>query len=49
MIPYRANELVALWHERGMIESEEFGAEGTTLRGAVPRQFAHRFEPYRVK
>ncbi len=49
MIPYKANELVALWHERGMIESEEFGEEGTTLRGAVPRQFAHRYEQYRLK
>ncbi|WP_110519771.1 GTPase HflX [Herpetosiphon llansteffanensis] len=49
MIPYKANELVALWHERGMIESEEFGEEGTTLKGAVPRQFAHRYEQYRLK
>lgn len=46
MIPYRANELVALWHERGMIRSEEFGAEGTTIRGAIPRQYVHRFKPY---
>ncbi|XSG76292.1 GTPase HflX [Herpetosiphon llansteffanensis] len=49
MIPYKANELVALWHERGMIESEEFGEEGTTIKGAVPRQFAHRYEQYRLK
>ena len=48
-IPYRSNELVALWHERGVIESEEFGAEGTTVRGAVPRRYAHRYEVYRVK
>jgi GTP-binding protein HflX len=48
-IPYRSNELVALWHERGVIESEEFGAEGTTVRGAVPRRYAHRYEEFRVK
>ncbi|HYF65871.1 MAG TPA: GTPase HflX [Herpetosiphonaceae bacterium] len=48
-IPYRDNELVALWHERGVIDSEEFGAEGTTVSGAVPRRYAHRYEQFRVK
>lgn len=48
MIPYRANELVALWHERGMISSEEFGADGTTIRGAMPQQYIHRYHQYRL-
>jgi GTP-binding protein HflX len=48
-IPYRDNELVALWHERGVIESEEFGAEGTTVIGAVPQRYAHRYEQFRLK
>jgi GTPase len=48
-IPYRDNELVALWHERGVIESEEFGADGTTVIGAVPRRYAHRYEQFRLK
>lgn len=48
-IPYKSNDLVALWHERGVIDSEEFGADGTTVRGAMPRQYAHRYERFRVK
>ncbi len=45
-IPYRANELVALWHERGVIESEEFDAEGTLVEGSLPRRIVYRYEPY---
>jgi GTPase len=44
MIPYQRNDLVALWHERGVVESQEFKAEGTYIQGRVPgalvRQFA---------
>jgi len=47
-IPYRDNELVALWHERGVIEHEEFGNEGTTLRGALPGRLTHRYEPFKL-
>lgn len=47
-IPYRNNELVALWHERGVIDIEDYDGEGTILRGAVPRRLLYRFEPFRV-
>ncbi|HEY1013524.1 MAG TPA: GTPase HflX [Herpetosiphonaceae bacterium] len=47
-IPYRDNELVALWHERGVIDEEEFDGEGTTLRGALPGRLVHRFERFRL-
>ncbi len=44
MIPYQRNDLVALWHERGVVECQEFKAEGTYIQGRVPgalvRQFA---------
>lgn len=45
-IPYTAGELVRLFHQRGVVESEEFGAEGTDLRGTLPRRFAGTFERY---
>jgi GTP-binding protein HflX len=45
LIPYNRNDLVALWHERGLIECEEFEAEGTHIQGRLPSsltsQFAH--------
>jgi len=45
-IPYTAGELVRLFHQRGVVESEEFGEEGTDLRGTLPRRFAGTFERY---
>jgi GTP-binding protein HflX len=45
LIPYNRNDLVALWYERGLIECEEFEAEGTHIQGRLPSsltsQFAH--------
>ncbi|MCG8350949.1 MAG: GTPase HflX [Chloroflexales bacterium] len=45
LIPYNRNDLVALWHERGLVECEEFEAEGTHIQGRLPSaltsQFAH--------
>lgn len=44
LIPYQRNDLVALWHQRGIVECQEFQAEGTHIQGRVPgvlvRQFA---------
>jgi GTP-binding protein HflX len=47
-IPYRSGELVQLFHERGTVEDEQFGPEGTELLGMVPRRFAGIFERYAV-
>lgn len=46
-IPFRNNELVALWHERGVIEREDYDGEGTFISGSVPRRLLYRFEPFR--
>lgn len=45
-IPYAAGDLVGLFHERGVVEEEQFGPEGTELRGTLPRRYAATFEPF---
>jgi GTP-binding protein HflX len=45
-IPYASGELVRLFHERGVVESEQYGPEGTELTGTLPRRFAAAFEPF---
>jgi len=45
-IPYASGELVRLFHERGVVESEQYGPEGTELTGTLPRRFAATFEPF---
>ncbi|HEV2123850.1 MAG TPA: GTPase HflX, partial [Chloroflexota bacterium] len=45
-IPYEAGELVQLFHQRGLVEHEEFGPEGTEMRGTMPRRYAAAFERY---
>ncbi|HEX2184878.1 MAG TPA: GTPase HflX, partial [Chloroflexota bacterium] len=45
-VPYTAGELVRLFHERGVVEREEYGPEGTELSGSIPRRYAAPFEPY---
>lgn len=43
LIPYQRNDLVSLWHERGIVESQQFEADGTHLKGRVPHALSHRF------
>jgi GTP-binding protein HflX len=45
-IPYQAGDLVQLFHQRGVVESEQFGPEGTELQGTLPRRYAATFERY---
>ena len=47
-VPYAAGELVRLFHQRGVVEHEEYGPEGTELRGTLPRRYAAQFERYAV-
>jgi GTPase len=47
-IPYRANELVALFHRKGIVEAEKFGARGTTISGRLPKALVSEFEEYRT-
>jgi GTP-binding protein HflX len=47
-IPYRANELVALFHQRGIITREEFTEQGTIIEGKIARSLLTRFERFKV-
>jgi GTP-binding protein HflX len=47
-IPYSAGDLVGLFHERGVIEDEQYGPDGTQLKGTLPRRFAAAFEPFAI-
>ncbi|MBI4790948.1 MAG: GTPase HflX [Chloroflexi bacterium] len=46
-IPYNANELVALFHQRGIVDAEEFSEKGTYIVGKIAARLVERFEPYR--
>lgn len=45
-VPYAAGEMVRLFHQRGVVEHEAYGPEGTELRGTLPRRYAAQFERY---
>jgi GTP-binding protein HflX len=45
-IPYRRNDLVSLWHMRGVIDEERYEAEGTLIAGRLPVELLRWFEPF---
>jgi GTPase len=45
-IPYNAHELTALFHERGIIDHEEYSEKGTYIAGKIAARLFERFEPY---
>jgi GTP-binding protein HflX len=47
-IPYRRNDLVALWHQRGVIDQQRYEADGTHIVGRVPSAIASQIAPFRV-
>jgi GTP-binding protein HflX len=47
-IPYRANELVALFHQRGIVTREEFTERGTLIEGKIARGLVARMEKFKV-
>jgi GTP-binding protein HflX len=48
LLPYSSDGLLGLFHQRGVVEREEYGETGVTLEGRVPQGLAQRFEPYLV-
>ncbi len=46
LLPYQRNDLVSLWHERGVVDTQEFEADGAHLTGRVPRALLHQFDPF---
>lgn len=43
VIPYQRNDLVALWHERGYVEREQFEPDGTHISGRIPPVLLQQF------
>jgi GTP-binding protein HflX len=43
VIPYNQGELLALAHEKGIIEHQEHTAEGTHIQGWIPPETAANF------
>jgi len=43
VVPFQRGDLVALFHQRGVIDHEEYTAHGTRLLGHLPRQCAPRY------
>jgi GTP-binding protein HflX len=48
LIPYQRNDLVALWHQQGVIDEERYEAEGTFLSGRLPTALAREVARFRV-
>lgn len=46
LIPYQRNDLVSLWHRRGVVEQEEYVGEGTQIQGRIPRALAPQFTQF---
>ncbi len=49
LIPYHRNDLVSLWHERGVIEQEEYEAEGTHIQGRLPGELVPEFAGFTAR
>ncbi len=48
-LPYQQGELLALLHEHGNVEREEFGTQGTLVEARIPARLSARFRPYVVE
>ncbi len=48
LIPYSESELVALVHEKGIVESEDHTANGTLIEGRVPARYVGTLTRYAV-
>lgn len=47
-VPYQQGDLVALLHQRGNVEREEHGPEGTLIEGRVPARLVPVLQPYAI-
>ncbi len=47
-IPYSASELAALFHQRGIVDHEEFVEKGTLIEGKIAARLVERFEQYEI-
>lgn len=49
LIPYESGELVDLFHQRGLIEREEYTPIGTRITGRIPRLLVGRFREFKMR
>jgi GTPase len=45
-IPYDRNDLISLWHRRGVIEQQEYVNEGAHIQGRLPQTLVRQFTGY---
>lgn len=48
-LPYRRSDLVALFHDNGRVEAEEYGETAIVVSGRLPARYLAIFRPYAVK
>ncbi|HUM36975.1 MAG TPA: GTPase HflX, partial [Anaerolineae bacterium] len=48
-LPFDRGDLVSLFHERGLIQTEEYQEQGTYIVGRIPHTLLPQFEAYQVK
>jgi GTP-binding protein HflX len=49
LIPYKHNDLVAQWHQLGLVEEERYEADGTYIAGRLPPPLLRSVERFRVR
>jgi len=49
VIPYKAGQLISLFHEQGIVERTEHLEDGVHMEGRVPERIAGRFKPFTAK
>ncbi len=47
-IPYNANQLVALFHDRGIVDREDFSERGTEIEGKIAARLVSQFRPFEL-
>jgi GTPase len=46
LIPYKRNDLVALWRQHGVVDDARYETEGTHITGRLPAAIAGRMAPF---
>jgi len=46
LIPYQRSELVSMFHEKGIIDSEQHSDQGTLIKGRVPQRYAEALSEF---
>ncbi|WP_029214967.1 GTPase HflX [Kallotenue papyrolyticum] len=49
LIPYTRNDLVAVWRQQGVLETEEYLESGIHVTGRLPLHLLSQFAPFRVE